>query len=530
MGLDDTNELVVGEAASELRLRDPGRYVAAFKRQMGTAHRFQIGGRTFRPEELSALVIRRLIDDVETRLGFRATEAVISVPAYFSDAQRKATKVAGELAGLHVERLINEPTAAAIAYRLHEQLDERKIIVIDLGGGTLDVSILEFFEGVMQVRATTGDNFLGGEDFDARLRDHVLAAKSLAADELLLERVALERHARNARHELSTKTDVEIEFEVGGRFRRATHSLRVSRAELEQACEPLLLRVRRTIERALKDSRMAIAELDDIVLVGGATRMPMIRNLVGRLFRRLPMSHIGPDEAIALGAAAQAGMKQRDAALRDIVLTDVCPYTLGIEVAVDRGPDSYEPGHFLPVIDRNTPVPISRVKQIAPIAASQRVVECRIFQGESRLTKNNIELGRLTVHLPPTGPREVDVRFSYDVNGILLEVDTQVVGTELRRNLVIVNSRESLTDEQVQESIRKLSTLKVHPRDKVENRAALARAEQIYEESLAETRDQIGNVIRRFEDALATQDEERIGPARTELMEILDALDRDAFR
>lgn len=526
---DDNGSLLVGAAAWERLVSHPTQTVATFKRRMGSDDPLRLGRTRLSPSELSALVLRKLLEDVTSHIGESVAEAVISVPAYFSDAQRRATKAAGEMAGVKVTRLINEPTAAAIAYGLNERVTDRTVLVIDLGGGTLDVSILEFFDGVMQVHATAGDVFLGGTDFDRVIVDGFISTHALsrfealpAADQGLLMRASI-----RAKHALSTSHSAELSLRLRERSSRQL-DWSLSREAFEQLAESLLARVRRVVERAIRDAKMSATSVDDVVLVGGATRMPMIRQLAGRLFGKLPLSHINPDEVVALGAATQAALIARDATLEDFVLTDVAPYTLGIDIARELSGQRFEEGLFMPIIERNTRIPVSRVSQVAPIHKNQQVVTCSIYQGESRLVKNNLKIGEIEVPLPRRGQDSISVRFTYDVNGIL-EVLLEVFDSDVARRLVINQSGASLAQTEIEASLAKLAALKIHPRDREENRVLLARAERMYEEALADVRDQIAALIAVFEDALGRQDPDEIAELREQTAAQLKQFDRDIF-
>lgn len=528
VSLDGDGAILVGRAAVDRLVSHPQLSTSLFKRLMGTDRKVALGKRTFRAEELSALVIRQLLQDLEAHCGLQPQEAVISVPAYFSDAQRKATKVAGELAGLKVERLVNEPTAAALAYGLTDKADDCTVAVVDLGGGTLDVSILEYFSGVMQVRASTGDRSLGGTDFDELLLAHVLSqhqmnAKKLSAHEL----ASAQRKVTEAKHELSIKTESRVQVPVSGTFRSKTIDSKISRDEFEKLSAPLLKRLSQTIERAMRDSNLSASSLDNVLLVGGATRMPMIRSLVGRLFQRLPLSHIDADEVVAKGAVVQAALRAERQELEDVVLTDVAPYTLGIDIAVEKGGD-YEAGHFLPVIERNSPVPISRVQVVSPTSDQQNSIVCNIYQGESRLVKNNVMLGKIEQRLAPEAERAVDVRFTYDANGIL-EVTTKSWGSDVEQRLVISNDNNAMSQDAIDEALAKLKELKIHPRDRLENRTTLARGERMYEEALGERREQIANLIKWFETQMLEQDQAVADAAREEVEKHLNEIDTNPW-
>jgi molecular chaperone HscC len=521
----DNGELAVGQAARDRLVSHPRRSAAAFKRFMGTNRTLTLGDREFRPEELSALVLRSLKADAEAWLGEKVRDAVITVPAYFADSQRKATQAAAELAGLRCERLLNEPTAAALAYGLQEQ-GENRILVVDLGGGTFDVSILELFEGVMEVRATAGDNLLGGEDFNdvllAAFMHEVGTPAGLPppAEEPPFHGL-LRRQIERLKQQLSQAETATITLP----YRSTTLSWTVSREHFTALCEPLYKRIRQPIERALRDARIHPGELSAVVLAGGATRMPALRRMITLLFRHLPRQHLDPDQVVGLGAAVHAGMMMRDAALEERVLTDVAPFTLGVEVA------HRQEGHvvrdlFLPIIERNTVIPASRATTLSTLDDHQKSIGVRVFQGESRRAKNNILLGTLDVRVPPApaGQQVVEVRFTYDTSG-LLEVDAIVLSTGAHHHLLIEGNPGRLSSGEIEKRLAVLAGLKVSPRDQAENVAALARAERLFEELLGEQRRAVGEWISHFLAALDAADPRQIGFSRAQLLQRLDQVE-----
>ncbi|SDI47014.1 molecular chaperone HscC [Pseudomonas delhiensis] len=530
VGLDDQGLILVGQAARERLQTHPQLTTALFKRHMGSGHETTLGQRRFRPEELSALLLRSLKEDVERAYGEPVEEAVISVPAYFSDAQRKATRIAGELAGLKVEKLVNEPTAAALAYGLHHKDRETSFLVFDLGGGTFDVSILELFEGVMEVRASAGDNFLGGEDFDTALLQHFVASQREDAQfpdingSGILHRLRCE--AERVRQALGQQASETFVFSHGGR----RWELEVTQDDLQKVSAALLERLRGPIERALRDARIRVADLDEVLLVGGTTRMPLVRKLAAGLFGRFPALHINPDEAVALGAAVQAALKSRAAALEEVVLTDVCPYTLGIETTMQFG-RQYESGHYLPIIERNSVVPVSRVKTVQTLQDGQARVLLQIFQGESRLVKDNIPLGELDIPVPPrkAGEVKLDVRFTYDNNGIL-EAEVTLPDSGERHSLVIEKNPGVLSPEEVRQRLAELASLKVHPRNQQVNTLLLARLERLYQESLGEARSQLAQLAGAFQQVLAEQDPARIEAMREAVQVRLDEIEQSVWQ
>ncbi|SEQ23178.1 molecular chaperone HscC [Pseudomonas sp. NFACC02] len=524
VGLDDQGRILVGQAARERLHTHPTMTTALFKRHMGSAHTVQLGPRSLRPEELSALVLRSLKEDVERAYGKPVNEAVISVPAYFSDAQRHATRIAGELAGLKVDKLINEPTAAALAYGLPQQNKETSFLVFDLGGGTFDVSILELFEGVMEVRASAGDNYLGGEDFDQLLAERFIQTQRGQPGFPEAQSIAqpLRREAERVRQALGNESWAEFVLLADGQQWKHVFT----QDDVATLFAPLLERLRNPIERALRDARIRVNELDEVLLVGGTTRMPLVRKLAAGLFGRFPSIHVNPDEAVAHGAAIQAALKSRSAALEEVVLTDVCSYTLGIETAQFVG-QIHEGGHYLPIIERNSTVPVSRVKTVCTVDESQERVLVKIYQGESRLVRDNIALGELEIPVPPNtgGVVDLDVRFTYDNNGIL-ECQVSIPATGEQHALVIQNNPGVLSNDEIAERLQALAALKVHPRDQQINTLLVARLERLYQESLGDRREQIDHWASRFQQALATQDERIIRQTRHELNERIALLEK----
>ena len=522
VSVDDDGQVLVGRSARERLFTHPDSTVAAFKRLMGSATATRLGRRTFRPEELSSLVLRALKADAEALLGEPVDEAVISVPAYFNDTQRKATRLAGELAGLRVERLVNEPTAAALAYGLHEDADDRRILVFDLGGGTFDVSVLEFFDGVMEVHASAGDNVLGGEDFvDALVRQFAQAHQldPQGMDRRLVNR--LREQAEQAKRQLNTKPEAVLRLAVNDNTLEWT----VTQTQYERLIDPILQRIRAPVERALRDCGLQLEEIDDVVLVGGSTRKTVVQRLVARMFGRLPLRRINPDEVVALGAAVQAGLKARDAALKERVLTDVCPYTLGVEVSNRRDALTVD-GLFAPVIERNTVIPASRMQTFYPMHDRQSELRLKVYQGESAKVRENILLGELSVPLPPGAVDEsaVDVRFTYDVNG-LLEVEATVQRSGQTHRLVIQQRETKLSAGDIAARLKKLEALKIHPRDQALNVLLLSRANRLYQEFIGDMRGQVMNAIASFEAALASQEPRRIARESEQFAAFLDALE-----
>ncbi|CDM70465.1 Heat shock protein 70 [Clostridium bornimense] len=525
VSIDENDEILVGEIAKERLITHPECTVSNFKRFMGTNKIFNMGKYNLTPEELASFVLKSLKSDAENFLGEEITEAVISVPAYFNDAQRKATKRAGELAGLKVERLISEPTAAAIAYGLNQKDGETQFLIFDLGGGTFDVSILELFDEVMEVKSIAGDNYLGGEDFNNLLVHYFIKENNLNVSQLERKDIsALYKQGEMCKISLTEKQSAEMELIISGK----SISMNISREEFEKISEELVLKLRNPIERALNDADIDSDELDSIILVGGSTRMPLVRSIVTKMFNKIPYSTINPDEVVAKGAAIQAALKEKNEDLREMVLTDVCPYTLGVDVVSELGNGRYEEGYFLPIIERNSPIPISKVRTLYTVADNQRHMLVNIYQGERRRVADNIKLGEIEIDIPKgaAGEHPVDVRYTYDING-LLEVEVTIVSTGEVKSLVIENTPGLLSEEEIEERLKILSSLKIHPREKTENRLLVARGERLYEESLGSKRLYISQLLQGFESILETQDSKLIEEASKNLTEEFNKLEEN---
>ena len=530
VSLDDRDGIIVGRAARERLLTHPDRSAALFKRTMGTNREYVLGSKRFRSEELSALVLQSLKRDAEAYLGQPVTRAVITVPAYFNDVQRKATRTAGQLAGLSVERLLNEPTAAALAYGLHKGASDSRFLVFDLGGGTFDVSVLEWFDGVMEVRASTGDPFLGGEDFVEVIMSAFIAengeALGLGQNKPSPAQLGLLREsAERAKRQLSTDDWATVAVPHGG----TVIEWKLSSDDFTQIARPLAERITVPVGRAIRDARITVDQLTEIVLVGGATRMPLVRKLVTRLFGRFPVMHLNPDEAIAIGAAVQAGLEAQDAALDEVVLTDVAPHTLGVEVSKPIG-GKHEGGYFSPIIERNTLIPASRIYDFSPTADFQRSIDFEVYQGEGRMVKDNVHIGKLQVPLPGKTIAEstVHLRFTYDTSGIL-EVEASLRGGSSTYRVVIENNQGLLTPEQIASRLKELESLKILPRDRAEVQAVLARGERLFAERLGDEREWIDSVLRKFETVLAQQDPAEIQHACTWLAGLLDQIEGQPY-
>lgn len=534
VGIDRDGKLVVGRAARELQVVAPQRCAAVFKRFMGSDWKTTIEGRSFTPEELSSLVLRTIKEDAEAFFRETVTRAVITVPAYFNDQQRKATINAGRIAGLEVERIFNEPTAAALAYGFHEARSEKKILIFDLGGGTFDVSVVEIFDGMLEVKASAGETFLGGEDFTRTLAARVLETQGANFERAEME--APERVSRLlqlceiAKRKLSRQDSHTIPYpDVDGNIPEKGTTVTVTREQFQAWTNAILGRIDLPLRRVLADAKLTRDDIDEVILVGGATRMPAVIDQVGKLFGKPPHCRLNPDEVVALGAAVQAGLHADDKNVSDLVVTDVAPFTLGIEVSKRFG-NQDRPGYFLPVLHRNTTIPTARSEIVSTLQPNQTVIDVKIYQGESRHTNENLFLGEFQVPGIPRGPagQQVEISFTYDLNGVL-EVEATILETRKKVTHLITRYARGLSKTQVEQAVRDMAKLKVHPREQAVNRLILKRAERLFKELPATLREQLGMLLDGFEHAMAQRDVELVARHREELERFLSAFDPEGL-
>jgi len=469
------NEIIVGEHAKRQAILNPENTVISIKRKMGSDYKVKIEGKEYTPEQISAFILQKLKKDAESYLGEPIQDAVITVPAYFNNAQREATKNAGIIAGLNVLRIINEPTAAALAYGLDKQEQILTVLVFDLGGGTFDVSILEIGQGVFQVKATSGDNHLGGDDWDNKIIEWILDEfKKEHSIDLSKEKAAMQRireAAENAKKELSIKMETEINLPyIYADEKGPKHiQLRLTRSRFEEMSKDLMVRLETPCKRVLEDAKLTPDKIDRILLVGGSTRMPMVQEFVRKFFGKEPSKDINPDEAVAVGAAIQASIIKGET--KDIVLVDVTPLSLGVEVLG---------GAVEVLIPRNSAIPIKKSQVFTTAADFQTNVEIHIVQGERPLAKDNISLGRFILSDIPPAPRgvpQIEVSFEIDANGIL-QVSAKEKSTGKEQSIKITGATR-LSKEEIDRMIKEAQQYSEQDRKKRELIEARNRLDQM---------------------------------------------------
>lgn len=482
----EKGEVYVGKIAREMLVTRPDSTFSEFKRYMGTNHIYQANGKSYRPEELSAFVLRRLKEDAESFLGEPVTEAVISVPAYFNDDKRCATKNAGRLAGLEVERLINEPSAVALKHHM-DQEDMERFIIFDFGGGTLDVSMVDAFENMVEIQAVSGDNYLGGKDFNEKIAAEFYRANNLLESDCSLEeRGTVLKEAEGLKRRLSEQDRASMSVLIRGK----EYSMELSNQELIHIATELFMRMQKPIQKVMSDSMAEWDEIDKVILVGGSSKMPVVEKYIKSICDTKVVTDSSPDESIAIGVGTAAAIKMRMGEVKDMILSDICPFSLGVGMIGDV---------FSPIIERNTTLPASRAHIYTTVTDNQREVTFPIYQGESLVASENLELGSITLKNIPPAPRGVPkllVTFLYDINGIL---DIRCAQGENTVHKLIVNKSMGLSEKELEEKLKGLQETTMNPKDQEQNRFLVEEARRLYQECNPKYREEIARQLEFFQ-------------------------------
>lgn len=510
----DNGEVFVGKIAKEMLITRPESTFCEFKRDMGTEKKYSVGGKEFRPEELSAFVLRRLKADAESFLGEPVTEAVISVPAYFNDDKRCATKSAGMLAGLKVERLINEPSAVALKH--HADNDEMEtFIIFDFGGGTLDVSLVDAFDNMVEIQAVSGDNYLGGKDFNEIIAQNFCERNYIYKDKLSPEEYnMILKEAEQLKIQLSAENKAERKLLLHDR----EYTMKLTNQELIHLSVDLFKRMIKPIKKVMNDTESDWDDISKIILVGGSSKMPIVAQYIRSVCNTEVVADDSPDESIAIGVGMAAAIKERTGDIKDMILADICPFSLGVSIIG---------GVFSPIIERNETLPCSRRGYYVTVNDDQEQLTFKIYQGENMVAKENLLLGEMQLTDLPKGPKGTVgawVTFMYDINGIL---DIKIEGANQSLHKVILNKNISLTEQELEAYLKRLEEMTLHPGEQERNRFLIEEARRLYQECNPKYRPLIVEQLQAFESVLHRGSGRDIREAYVRLSMFLQMVERN---
>lgn len=515
VGVDDDGNVIVGDVAKERLVTHPDLTAAEFKRTMGTDREYSLGDKKFSSQQLSSIVLRKIVSDAKEFLGEEIEEAVISVPAYFNDKMRVATKQAAELAGIKCERLINEPSAAALAYLHNHEWKDGTYMVVDFGGGTLDVSIIDSFDSVMEIIAVAGNNQLGGKDFNEAIYRHFCETNNLSESDLSSEeRAIIYRMAETTKIALSTNPMAVMSVVLNDQ----KYSLALDSNELIRISHDVFEKIHEPIRKVLKDSRLRPGDLEAIVLVGGSCKMPTVISYIEKVTGVKPCTDIDPDTAIGFGAGIYSGIKSKNADLKEVVMTDICPFSLGtstLDFKTDERIMSF-------IIERNSMLPCSNIRDYYAIRDNQTSVTFDIFQGESIIPENNIKLGSITISCPSTKKHDfiASARLTYDINGILI-VDITNADKETTTKMLL-DSNVRLSPKDMERIKAKLDSLRFSEKKDEEQEHLISRAERIIEETLSFEREMLIIALQDFKTTMKYGNSVEKRKAKEQFSAILD--------
>lgn len=519
VSIDENGEVLTGKIAVERLISHPERSVSEFKRYIGEKKEITLGSKIFTPEELSSLVLKKLKNDAESYLGETVDEAVISVPAYFDDNARSATKLAAELAGLKTERLVNEPSAAALAYLASHDFCSGTFMIIDFGGGTLDVSVVDTFDSVVEILAVAGDNHLGGKDFNEAIAHCFCIENGIDADKLSPDsKAVIYKTAESCKRALTELPMTIMAVNINGK----QYSMTLDNNKLIEAASDVFERISGPVKRVLHDSRCSMNEISEIILVGGSCRMPTVRAFIEKITGRTPCTDINPETAIAAGAGIFAGIKARNEQLKDVILTDICPFSLGIATFDERSRE-----HVMSfVIERNTVLPASREKVFLSGEDNQHNIKVSVYQGESVLPAKNLHLGDIDVTCPPVQKNTpiCSIRMTYDINGILM-VDVRTISDDKIHTRIFLSNRGTLSEEEIEKCREHMKSLRILPAEQEKNRLLIARAERAIEEALSVEREIMIEHLNIFKTALKVGNSHQMRNTYNALDNILNRFD-----